>query len=61
MICLHTFWTLRQGSSKSVPPARNRLEAFYRPTPDWMNMSGVNDIRSTFLNYFAQNGHEIVA
>jgi alanyl-tRNA synthetase len=26
-----------------------------------MNMSGVNDIRSTFLNYFAQNGHEIVA
>ena len=24
-------------------------------------MSGVNDIRSTFLNYFAQNGHEIVA
>src|SRR5246500_1394757 len=25
-----------------------------------MNMSSVNDIRSTFLNYFAQNGHEIV-
>jgi len=25
-----------------------------------MNMSGVNEIRSTFLNYFAQNGHEIV-
>ncbi|HEY1543687.1 MAG TPA: alanine--tRNA ligase-related protein, partial [Xanthobacteraceae bacterium] len=23
-------------------------------------MSGVNDIRSTFLNYFAKNGHEIV-
>jgi alanyl-tRNA synthetase len=23
-------------------------------------MSGVNEIRSTFLNYFAQNGHEIV-
>src|SRR5258708_9861763 len=23
-------------------------------------MSGVNDIRSTFLNYFAANGHEIV-
>jgi alanyl-tRNA synthetase len=23
-------------------------------------MSGVNDIRSTFLNYFARNGHEIV-
>ena len=27
---------------------------------DWMDMSGVNEIRSTFLNYFAQNGHEIV-
>jgi alanyl-tRNA synthetase len=26
-----------------------------------MNMSGVNEIRSTFLNYFAQNGHQIVA
>jgi alanyl-tRNA synthetase len=25
-----------------------------------MNMSSVNDIRSTFLNFFAQNGHEIV-
>jgi alanyl-tRNA synthetase len=26
-----------------------------------MNMSGVNEIRSTFLNFFAGNGHEIVA
>src|SRR5688572_9939852 len=24
-------------------------------------MSGVNEIRSTFLNYFKKNGHEIVA
>src|SRR5260370_7238946 len=24
-------------------------------------MSGVNEIRSTFLNFFAENGHEIVA
>jgi alanyl-tRNA synthetase len=24
-------------------------------------MSGVNEIRSTFLNYFAKNGHEVVA
>jgi len=23
-------------------------------------MSGVNDIRASFLNYFAANGHEIV-
>src|SRR6516225_7829798 len=29
--------------------------------PDWMNMSGVNEIRSTFLNFFAENGHEIVS
>src|SRR6185437_11160797 len=27
---------------------------------DWMDMSGVNEIRSTFLNFFAENGHEIV-
>jgi alanyl-tRNA synthetase len=26
-----------------------------------MNMSGVNEIRSTFLNFFRENGHEIVA
>jgi alanyl-tRNA synthetase len=26
-----------------------------------MDMSGVNEIRSTFLNYFGRNGHEIVA
>jgi alanyl-tRNA synthetase len=26
-----------------------------------MHMSGVNEIRSTFLNYFKKNGHEIVA
>src|ERR1700745_4145557 len=25
-----------------------------------MNMSGVNEIRSTFLNFFRENGHEIV-
>src|SRR6478735_4934985 len=25
-----------------------------------MNMSGVNEIRSKFLNFFAENGHEIV-
>src|SRR5690242_12100002 len=26
-----------------------------------MNMSGVNEIRSTFLNFFRDNGHELVA
>src|SRR6201994_4341057 len=29
-------------------------------TPDWMNMSGVNEIRSTFLNYFGAEGHEVL-
>jgi alanyl-tRNA synthetase len=24
-------------------------------------MSGVNEIRSTFLDYFGKNGHEVVA
>ena len=27
---------------------------------DWCVMSGVNEIRSTFLNYFGDNGHSIV-
>ena len=26
----------------------------------WVEMSGVNEIRAAFLNYFAANGHEIV-
>src|SRR5256714_451511 len=30
------------------------------PFSDWMNMSGVNEIRSKFLDFFAENGHEIV-
>src|SRR6202047_4412261 len=27
---------------------------------DWTDMSGVNEIRSSFLKFFADNGHEIV-
>src|SRR6267378_7801422 len=27
---------------------------------DWTDMSGVNEIRSAFLNFFKANGHEIV-
>jgi alanyl-tRNA synthetase len=27
---------------------------------DWTNMTGVNEIRSEFLNFFAKNDHEIV-
>src|SRR5207247_1473817 len=30
------------------------------PFSDWMNMSGVNEIRSKFLDFFAENGHEVV-
>jgi alanyl-tRNA synthetase len=30
------------------------------PISDWMNMSGVNEIRSKFLDFFAANGHEVV-
>jgi alanyl-tRNA synthetase len=44
--------------SKSVSPGNCLFPPLF---PDWMNMSGVNEIRSTFLNYFAANGHEIVA
>ncbi len=28
---------------------------------DWIRMSGVNEIRSAFLGYFAKQGHEVVA
>jgi alanyl-tRNA synthetase len=61
MIPLHSFWTVRRPMSKSV-----RLEEAGDPEPvpalfpDWMNMSGVNEIRSKFLDFFAANGHEIV-
>ena len=61
MIPLHSFWTVRRPMSKSV-----RLEEAGDPEPDpgpisdWMNMSGVNEIRSKFLDFFAENGHEIV-
>ncbi|MGH6738155.1 MAG: alanine--tRNA ligase-related protein, partial [Bradyrhizobium sp.] len=60
MICLHSFWTVRQALSKSVPSVRSRFGGLPGQTPDWMNMSGVNEIRSTFLNFFRENGHEIV-
>src|SRR3979411_2016074 len=58
--CVHTFWTVRQALSKSVPAGSTACSASPRRTPGWMNMSGVNEIRSTFLNFFAENGHAIV-
>ena len=61
MISLHSFWTLRCTSSKSVAPEQGTVfQARNRVNSDWMNMSGVNEIRSTFLNFFRDNGHEIV-
>src|ERR1700756_5202485 len=61
MIRLHSFWTVQATLSKSVPAGNRLFCAISRPQPpDWMNMTSVNDIRSTFLNFFAKNGHEIV-
>ncbi len=53
MMFLHSFWTREVGLSKSIP---SEFTDFF----DWIAMSGVNEIRSTFLNFFAANGHEIV-
>jgi alanyl-tRNA synthetase len=43
----------------------NRLEktqlAAFSAAFDWTTMSGVNEIRSAFLEFFGDNGHEIVA
>ncbi|BAM88710.1 alanyl-tRNA synthetase [Bradyrhizobium oligotrophicum S58] len=53
MMFLHSFWTREVPLSKSV-------SAEFPDFFDWIAMSGVNEIRSTFLNFFAANGHEIV-
>src|SRR3954466_3868731 len=53
MMFLHSFWTGDAPLSKS-------MSAEFPDFFDWIAMSGVNEIRSTFLNFFAANGHEIV-
>lgn len=53
MMFLHSFWTREVALSKSIAA---EFPDFF----DWIAMSGVNEIRSTFLNFFAANGHEIV-
>ncbi len=53
MMFLHSFWTREVPLSKSITA---EFPDFF----DWIAMSGVNEIRSTFLNFFAANGHEIV-
>src|SRR6201998_1958647 len=61
MIPPQSFWTAQATLSKSVPAGNRLFCAISRPQlSDWMNMTSVNDIRSTFLNFFAKNGHEIV-
>src|SRR4051794_31153354 len=57
---LHTFWTPREPPSTSW--ARNHMPAASRALYGAIgtDMSGVNEIRSTFLKFFADNGHEIV-
>ena len=60
MIRLHSFWTPPLALSKSVPPEQKAIFGLPGHNSDWMNMSGVNEIRSTFLDYFKANGHEIV-
>src|SRR4030088_333615 len=54
---LHTFWTAPAPASKSGA----EMSARGRCWDDGTDMSGVNEIRSAFLNYFAKNGHEIVS
>jgi alanyl-tRNA synthetase len=41
-------------------PNRRKI-AFLQKVAGKRSMSGVNEIRSTFLNYFGKNGHDIVA
>jgi len=44
------------GAANSAAGERNSI-----PSRAFASMSGVNDIRSSFLNYFKRNGHEVVS
>src|SRR6266852_4337525 len=57
---LHTFWTLPSPLSKSGARDTCLFCGKSQAFRDRTKMSGVNEIRSTFLNFFARNGHEIV-
>src|SRR5579871_4337020 len=51
-----------QVSGHSFPPClKASRQCAFEQACDWIPMSGVNEIRSTFLKFFADNGHEIVA
>jgi alanyl-tRNA synthetase len=60
MIRLCSFWTAGLPLSKSTAREQLVFAAWARFLSDWIDMASVNDIRSSFLNYFARNGHEIV-
>src|SRR4029453_11361497 len=64
-------WTGHGGAVKStgnLPGQRNEIERGHRAYAAGTNgslvdgylMSGVNEIRSRFLDYFAENGHQVV-
>src|SRR5579871_4469260 len=51
-----------QVSGHSFPPClKASRQCAFEQACDWIPMSGVNEIRSTFLKFFADNGNEIVA
>ena len=45
--------------ARNIKPARD-LARGCRPRSGGASMSGVNEIRSSFLDYFARHGHEVV-
>src|SRR6266852_5749228 len=57
---LHTFWTLPSPLSKSGARDTCLFCGKSQAFRDRTKMSGVNEIRSTFLKFFADNGHAIV-
>ena len=62
MIWLHRFLDTKACPCLKALGRKDRLfAACSRHFCDWMDMSGVSDIRSSFLNFFEENGHEIVA
>src|SRR5690606_27595204 len=52
------------GQGRAPPlqaePERQAAEQPLRTQQSWTEMSGVNEIRSAFLDYFAKHGHEVV-
>ncbi len=73
LFCLYpAFWTGQSAASNKLNRDVSRISTTLLADPvsagfrvrvqkdDWTTMSGVNEIRSAFLNYFGKNGHEIM-